>query len=65
MLAGPLLLSELSGVLFTQPNNTWVSFSGLSGLSSELPFGSVLVSVPYGTSLVIPITQYKIAGLQF
>jgi len=65
MLASPLLLSEISGVLFAQLKNTWVSFSGLSTLSSELPFGSVLVPVPYGTSLVIPITQHKIAGLWF
>jgi len=66
MLAGPLLLSELSGVLFAQPKkNTWVSFSGFSGLSSEFLFSSVLVLVPYGTSLVISITRHKIAGLWF
>jgi len=65
MLACSLLLSELSGVLFSHPNNTWVSFSGFSALSSEFSFGSVLVPVPYGTSLVIPITRHKIAGLRF
>jgi len=45
MLAGPLLLSEISGisyVLFVQPKNTWVSFSGLSALSSELPLAPFL-----------------------